>query len=135
MLPRGIMAFSDHRSTGVARIFRAFCFSLEGLAAAWRNEAAFRQETVLAGVLLPPGLWFAENGFERIVLLGSVLLVLMVELLNSAVEAAIDRISSERHPLSKAAKDFGSAAVLLALVNMVAVWGWVYWPKLVLWVR
>jgi len=116
--------------SGMARLVRAFCYSMQGLAAAWRNEAAFRQEVVLAALILPPGLWFAANGLERALLAASVLFVLVVELLNSAVEATIDRISSERHELSKRAKDLGSAAVMLALLNVWVVWGLVFWPRL-----
>ena len=116
--------------SGMARLVRAFCYSMQGLAAAWRNEAAFRQEIVLAALILPPGLWFAANGLERALLAASVIFVLAVELINSAVEAAIDRISPERHELSKRAKDLGSAAVLLALINIWVVWGNIFWPRL-----
>ncbi|MBS1197193.1 MAG: diacylglycerol kinase [Proteobacteria bacterium] len=116
--------------SGMARLVRAFCYSMQGLAAAWRNEAAFRQEIVLAALILPPGLWFAANGLERALLAASVIFVLVVELINSAVEAAIDRISPERHELSKRAKDLGSAAVLLALINVWVVWGGIFWPRL-----
>jgi diacylglycerol kinase (ATP) len=103
---------------------------MQGFAAAWKNEAAFRQELVLAVLILPPGLWFASTGLERALLVASVIFVLVVELLNSAVEAAIDRISTEHHELSKCAKDLASAAVLLALLNVWVVWGFVFWPRL-----
>lgn len=105
------------------RIINAFWYSLSGLRFAWREEAAFRQEVALAIVLLPLGWWLAENGVQLALLWLSVLLVLIVELLNSAVEAAIDRIGEEIHPLSKKAKDVGSAAVLVALVACALVWG------------
>jgi diacylglycerol kinase (ATP) len=105
------------------RIINAFWYSLSGLRLAWRDEAAFRQEVALAIVLLPLGAWLAENGVELALLWLSVLLVLVAELLNSAVEAAIDRIGEEIHPLSKKAKDVGSAAVLVALVACALVWG------------
>ncbi|OQA34322.1 MAG: Diacylglycerol kinase [Betaproteobacteria bacterium ADurb.Bin341] len=103
---------------------------MQGLASAWKNEVAFRQELALSFLILPPGLWYADTGVERALLSGSVFFILIVELLNSAVEAAIDRISPERHPLSKNAKDFGSAAVLLTLVNGGLVWGLILGPKL-----
>lgn len=117
-------------SRGIARLGRAFCYSMQGFAATWKNEAAFRQEVVLALVMLPPGLWFAHTVIERILLFASVFLVLIVELLNSAIEAAIDRISPERHELSKVAKDSGSAAVLLSLINVIFIWSLIFWPKI-----
>lgn len=117
-------------ASGVARLVRAFCFSMQGLTSAWKNEAAFRQEVALSIIILPPGLWYADTGIERALLSGSVFLILMVELLNSAVEAAIDRISPDFHQLSKNAKDFGSAAVLLSLVNGGLIWGFILGPKL-----
>ena len=109
--------------TGVARIVAAFVNSLAGLAAAWRHEAAFRQELLLAIVLVPVALLLDVPGTGKALMIASVLLVLIVELLNSAVEAAIDRISLDRHPLAKRAKDVGSAAVMIALLNVAAVWG------------
>lgn len=119
--------------TGVARVVQALFNSLAGLADAWRHESAFRQEVALAAVLLPLALWVDVSVAERCLLVTSVLLVLVVELLNSGVEAAIDRISFDRHDLSKRAKDFGSAAVLLALAMLVFVWCavlWRAWPVL-----
>jgi len=109
-------------ATGIRRVLNATRYSLEGLAAAARHEAAFRQELLLAIVLVPLGLWLGNDGVERALLAGSVLLVLVVELLNSAVEAAVDRISPEHHPLAKRAKDLGSAAVMLSLAGVAAVW-------------
>lgn len=111
------------KHSGLARVVRAGLNSLAGLASAYRSEAAFRQEVWLAAVLIPAAFWVGRTTVERLLLVGSVLLVMIVELLNSAIEAVVDRISLERHPLSKHAKDVGSAAVLLALVNCVAVWG------------
>ena len=113
--------------TGIARIVQALFNSLAGLADAWRHESAFRQEVALAAVLLPVALWLDVSVAERCLLVLTVLLVLVVELLNSGVEAAIDRISFDRHDLSKRAKDFGSAAVLVALAMLVFVWGTVLW--------
>ena len=103
------------------RLINAVRYSLAGFRAAL-SEAAFRQELILALVLIPLGLYLGKTGVERVLLIGSVLLVLIVELLNSAVEAAVDRISTEMHELSKRAKDLGSAAVMLSLVNLAVVW-------------
>ena len=108
-------------ATGLRRLLDAARYSLAGLKAAL-SETAFRQELFLALVLIPLGLVFGGDGVERSLLVGSVLLVLIVELLNSAVEAAIDRVSPELHDLSKRAKDLGSAAVMLSLVILGAVW-------------
>ena len=107
---------------GPGRVVRALGYSLEGLAAAWRSEGAFRQEVICAVVLIPIACIAPATVVERVLLVGSVLLVLMVELLNSSVEAAIDRISAERHPLSKKAKDAGSAAVFVAIVAGTLAW-------------
>jgi diacylglycerol kinase (ATP) len=108
--------------TGLRRLVNATRYSLAGIAAAARHEDAFRQELLLAAVLVPLGLWLGDSGVARALLCGSVLLVLIVELLNSAVEAAIDRISLEDHELAKRAKDFGSAAVMLTLATAGLVW-------------
>lgn len=104
------------------RIWNAFHYSLAGLAAAYRHEDAFRQETHLAIVLIPLALLLPATGIGRALMIGSVLLVLIVELLNSAVEAAVDRISLENHRLAKRAKDIGSAAVLVSLINVAVIW-------------
>ncbi|MCF8197198.1 MAG: diacylglycerol kinase [Sulfuritalea sp.] len=108
--------------TGLRRIWNAFGYSLSGLRAAYINEDAFRQECWLAAVLIPVALAVPVSGAARAMMIGSVLLVLIVELLNSAIEAAIDRISLDRHRLSKRAKDIGSAAVLIALFNVLGTW-------------
>ena len=108
--------------TGLRRLINAFGYSMAGLRAAYQNEDAFRQEVLLAIVLLPLAFVLEKNGMGRALMVGSVLLVLVVELLNSAVEATVDRISLENHKLAKRAKDIGSAAVLLSLVNLAAVW-------------
>ena len=107
---------------GPGRVVRALGYSLEGLAAAWRSEGAFRQEVICAAVLIPVALLAPATLVERVLLVGSVLLVLVVELLNSSLEAAIDRISPERHPLSKKAKDAGSAAVFVAIIAGTLAW-------------
>jgi diacylglycerol kinase (ATP) len=108
--------------TGIRRMLNAAGYSISGLAAAARHEDAFRQELVLAAVMVPLGLWLGQGGVERALLVGSVLLVLIVELLNSAIEATVDRVSLDDHSLAKRAKDIGSAAVMIALVNVVVVW-------------
>jgi len=113
---------------GLQRLINATGYSKDGLAAAWKNEAAFREEVMLALVTVPPGLWLGHGGVEKALLVGSVLLVLVVELLNSAVEAVVDRVSDERHELSKRAKDIGSAAVLLTLALAASVWGLILVP-------
>jgi diacylglycerol kinase (ATP) len=116
--------------TGVQRLINATRYSLEGLAAAARHEAAFRQELLLAAVLVPLGLWLGNDGVERALLVGSVLMVLVVELLNSAVEAVVDRASPEHHELAKRAKDYGSAAVMIALAVTGLVWVLLLLPRL-----
>ena len=108
--------------TGLDRVMRATGYSMSGLVAAYRGESAFRQEFWLAAVLLPLAFWVGRSGLERALLIGSVLLVLIVELLNSAIEATVDRISLEDHLLAKRAKDIGSAAVMMALITCGAVW-------------
>ncbi|HQZ02276.1 MAG TPA: diacylglycerol kinase [Thauera sp.] len=109
--------------TGLRRVWNALHYSLDGLQAAYRHEEAFRQEAWLALLMIPLALWLGEGAVERVLMIGSVLLVLIVELVNSAIEATVDRISLERHPLAKRAKDIGSAVVLIALINLVVVWG------------
>lgn len=109
--------------TGLQRVWNALHYSMDGLCAAFRCEDAFRQETLLAAILTPLTFVLPVSGIGRGLMIGSVLLALIVELLNSAIEATVDRVSLEQHPLSKRAKDIGSAAVLLALVNVVVVWG------------
>jgi len=108
--------------TGIQRLWNALGYSLQGLASAFRHEDAFRQEVLLAALLVPAAFFIPVGGAERALMIASVLLVLIVELLNSAVEAAVDRISLENHSLAKRAKDIGSAAVLLSLINVAAVW-------------
>lgn len=115
--------------TGLDRVIRATGYSMEGLRAAYRHESAFRQEFWLAVVLLPLALWVGRSWVETALLMGSVLLVLIVELLNSAVESAIDRISFDTHDLSKRAKDIGSAAVLLALLLCAGIWLTAVWQR------
>lgn len=113
----------SYTTKGLTRVYRAFGFSMAGLKAAWDNEEAFRQEVLLCLVLFPLGLWLGDGGIEKALLTGSLMLVLIVEILNSAIEAAIDRHGMERHEISKMAKDMGSAAVFLSLANVTLIWG------------
>lgn len=114
---------SPHKGkTGLRRLWNAFHYSLAGFKAAYLNEDAFRQESLLAAVLIPLALFLPAGAVGKALMIASVLLVLVVELLNSAVEATVDRISLEDHQLAKRAKDIGSAAVLLSLVNLAVVW-------------
>ena len=108
--------------TGIDRLFRAFGWSMSGLKAAYKEEAAFRQELLACIILAPLALYIGKTGLEKSLLLGSLLLVLIIELLNSSVEAAVDRISVEQHDLAGQAKDMGSAAVFIALLNAAVVW-------------
>ncbi|MNV12516.1 Diacylglycerol kinase [compost metagenome] len=108
--------------TGLNRIWHAAGYSIEGLRAGW-NEKAFRQEAIAAMVLLPASLWLGQSWVETALLAGSVVIVMIVELLNTGIETAIDRIGPEWHDLSKRAKDMGSAAVLLALLLCAGIWG------------
>jgi diacylglycerol kinase (ATP) len=112
---------------GLTRLVNAFRYSIDGLRAAWQHEDAFRQEMILAAVLVPVAVVLPVTVVERILLIGAVVLVLIVEILNTAVEAAIDRHSFEINPLAKRAKDLGSAAVLLALMLAGGVWISILW--------
>ena len=114
--------------TGLRRLINAFGYSMEGLSAAYKNEDAFRQELRLALVLIPLAAYLGRTGMERAVMIACVFLVVIVELLNSSVEATVDRISLDHHLLAKRAKDIGSAAVLLSLLNLVVVWSLVLLP-------
>lgn len=116
-----------HR-TGLQRIWHASLYSMAGLRAGW-GETAFRQEVLASLVMLPLAVWLGQDWVERALLAGSVLLVLIVELLNSAIEAAIDRVGLQWHPLSKRAKDMGSAAVLLSLLLCLIVWASASWER------
>lgn len=110
------------KPTGLTRIVRAFGYSAKGFAQAWREEAAFRQEAALAIGVIPLGLYLGHNGIERALLVGPMLLILIVELLNSAIEAVVDRSGMERHRLAGMAKDMGSAAVLVSFLLLGTVW-------------
>lgn len=127
--PNGGYHAARSNNTGMRRILRAFVFSLAGLGAAWRNEAAFRQELVATVVLTPAAFWVGATAAERALLIGSCWLVLIVELLNSAVEAAVDRVGTDHHQLSGRAKDLGSASVLVSLALAILVWGLIAWER------
>ena len=125
---------SSHKSTsGLQRIWRASFYSAEGLRAALRHEHAFRQELLLCALLLPFALFLPLIAMERAVLIAALLLVLIVELLNSAIEAIVDRVSLENHDLSKRAKDLGSAAVFLSLTVVAVTWILIAGPALARW--
>jgi len=113
---------------GLRRLWNAFGYSRDGIRAAWRHEAAFREEALLAVIAIPLGLFLGGNGVERALLTGSIVLILIVEILNSAIEAVVDKASPEKHELAKRAKDMGSAAVLLVLLHAATVWACVLWP-------
>jgi len=114
--------------TGFVRLWNALGYSKDGLSAAWKHEAAFREEVMLAIVAIPLAFYLGKTGVERAMLAGSILLIIIVEILNSAVEAVVDKASPEKHELAKRAKDMGSAAVLLSLIFAASVWGLVLWP-------
>lgn len=127
--------FQDHSTVnlqksriGFNRMRHAFGYSLEGLRAGW-TETAFRQEALAAIVLLPLSFWIGRSWVETALLAGSVLIVMIVELLNTGIETAIDRIGPEWHDLSKRAKDMGSAAVLLSLLLCIGIWGSALWQR------
>lgn len=109
--------------SGISRIVHAFVYSMQGIRAAIKHEAAFRQELMLAVILAPAAFWLTTNPVHLMVMIGSIFLVLIVEILNSAIEAVVDRTGEEPHKLSGRAKDMGSAAVFLALLNVVVMWG------------
>jgi diacylglycerol kinase (ATP) len=111
-----------NKPTGITRLIRSFGYSFQGFQFAWRDEAAFRQEIALAVVVIPAGIYLGRTGVERALLVMPMLLILVVEFLNSALEAVVDRSGTERHPLAGMAKDMGSAAVLVSFVLLGTVW-------------
>ena len=115
-------AVGRYKPRGLVRVMRALGASVHGLVGAFREEAAFRQELALAVLVIPLGLWLGHNGVERALLIAPMLLILIVELLNSAIEATVDRIGFEQHKLAGLAKDIGSAAVFMSFVLLAAVW-------------
>lgn len=115
---------------GPGQVFKALRWSLQGLAACWRHESSFRLECVLFCVLAPLGLWLGNSALERVLLVSSLLAVIGVEVLNSALEAVVDRFGPERHELAGRAKDMGSAAVFVFMLNVLLVWGLLLLPRL-----
>lgn len=115
------MAYSGN--TGLTRIIKAAQYSWQGFRAAYKHEEAFRQEVWVMALAFPLALWLGDNGVEKALMIGSILLLLIVELLNSAVEAVVDRTGMEHHKLSGRAKDMGSAAVTVAIFNVITIWG------------
>lgn len=107
---------------GLTRLWNALGYSRDGLSAAWKNEAAFREEVLLAAITIPLAFYLGKTGIDRALLVGSIILILIVEILNSGLEAVVDKASPEKHELAKRAKDMGSAAVLLSLINAAAIW-------------
>jgi len=122
METRGLMESPHKGKTGLRRVWNALHYSLAGLRAAFQHEDAFRQEVFLAAVLIPLALLLPASGMGHALMIAAVFLVIIVELLNSAIEATVDRVSIENHPLAKRAKDIGSAAVFVALLNVLIVW-------------
>jgi len=116
-------------NTGLRRIINATFFSMAGFRAAWRDEAAFRQELLLCVVLIPAGFWLGRTAVERSLLIGSCLIVLIVELLNTGIENVVDRFGEERHRLSGQAKDMGSAAVFVRLMLTLVIWTLIAWER------
>ncbi|MEM7402126.1 MAG: diacylglycerol kinase [Pseudomonadota bacterium] len=117
---------------GIKRIYNAFFYSMAGICAAWKSEAAFRQELIAAIILIPVAFLLGQNPTQVVLLILPIFVVLIVELINSAIEATVDRISDEQHPLSKQAKDIASAAVFMSLVLFALTWGIVLLEKLIL---
>jgi diacylglycerol kinase (ATP) len=108
--------------TGFKRLINAFGYSIAGTLAAFKHEDAFRQEVILSAILIPLALYLGQTGIEQALMIASIILVIIVELLNSSVEATVDRISVKRHKLAKRAKDIGSAAVFFSLINAAVIW-------------
>ena len=120
---------ASHNVRGLRRILKAFGFSMAGFRECFRHEEAFRQEVYVLLVLVPLGLWLGDGPVERALLVGSLLIVPIVELLNSAVEANVDRVGLEKHELSRRAKDIASAAVFLSIVLAALVWALILAPR------
>jgi diacylglycerol kinase (ATP) len=108
--------------TGLRRLINAFGYSIAGTLAAFKHEDAFRQEVILTAILTPVAIYYGETAIDQALMIGSLLLIIIVELLNSSIEAAVDRISVKHHKLAKRAKDIGSAAVFFSLINAAVIW-------------
>jgi len=116
-------------NTGIRRTIKAALFSVAGLRAAWTHEAAFRQECALTFILVPIAFWLGHSAVQRALLIGSCVIVLIVEVLNSAIEAVVDRVGTDHHDLSGRAKDLGSAAVFLSLALVILIWVLITWER------
>jgi len=121
---------SGHMPRGPGRIFKAAVWSMQGLRAAWLHESSFRLEVYLTVILAPAALWLSHDAIERVLLIGTLLLVLVMELANSAIEAVIERYGPEHHELAGRAKDMGSAAVFVLMLNVLLCWGLIIGPRL-----
>ena len=119
----------EEKDTIIAHILKAVIWSMAGIKAAWKNEQAFRWEAVIVLLMMPVGLWLGRSAVERALLIASSMSILIIELLNSAVEAVVDRIGPERHELSKRAKDMGSAAAFISMIAAVFVWGLIAYER------
>ena len=124
------MFMSEAKDTIIAHIIKAVIWSMAGIKAAWKNEQAFRWEAIIIFLMMPVGLWLGKTAVERALLIASAMSILVTELLNSAVEAVVDRIGPERHELSKRAKDLGSAAAFISMITAAAVWGLIAYERL-----
>lgn len=124
------MGNSNKHSLGLAHAWRATGIALQGLRAAWQHEEAFRQEVLIAAIAIPVALFLPASLLGKAMMIASIFLVLIVELLNSALEAAVDHTSLEHHPLAKRAKDIASAAVFLSIVNALVIWGLAIYPSM-----
>ena len=120
----------NKKETPIGHILKAVIYSWDGFKAAWTNEMAFRIETIVIALLLPIGIWISESAVERALLIGSSMLVLITELLNSAVENVVDRLSAEHHILSKHAKDLGSAAAAVSMLTAAIIWGLIFYDRI-----
>lgn len=128
------MNMAAENETMVHHILNAFVYSFAGLKAAWKNEMAFRGEAVVIAVIIPVGVWLGRTPVEWALLIGSGLTILITELVNSALEATVDRIGPERHELSKRAKDLGSAAVFISMISAAVIWILIAYSRFAAWV-
>jgi diacylglycerol kinase (ATP) len=119
----------DGTNRGFKRLVNAFYYSMAGFKATWINEEAFRQEILVGIIVVPAGFFIGETGTQRAILIGSYLVIPLVELLNSAIEAVVDRVGMERHELSGRAKDIGSASVFLSICTAVIMWALIIWER------
>jgi len=119
----------EAKDTILAHIIKALIWSMAGIKAAWKNEQAFRWEAIIVLLMMPVGLWLGRTAVERALLIASSMSILIIELLNSAVEAVVDRIGPERHELSKRAKDLGSAAAFISMITAAVVWGLIAYER------